>query len=107
MTDAKTPTPAGRPVWIEYLLAAPIVAAIGYTIWFFDTYHYLPQPFFYEPSGTWMDWYSLTQWSQHVGAYEIERTIYPPLSFVLMKLFAIPHCYALTYSEEARSCDCL
>lgn len=103
MTD-RPATPRKLP-WIEYLLAMPIVAGIGYTIWFFVTHHYLPQPFFYEPSGTWMDWYSLTQWSQHPGAYNIAQTIYPPLSFVLMRLFTFPHCYALTYSEEARSCD--
>ncbi|MDB5712880.1 MAG: hypothetical protein JWO15_277 [Sphingomonadales bacterium] len=91
--------------WIEYIMTLPIVAAIVYTAWFFSTNHYLPQPFFYEPSGTWMDWYSLTQWSQHKGAYDIAQTIYPPLSFVLMKMFTIPHCYDLTYSEEVRSCD--
>ncbi len=91
----------------ELLLCVPIFASIVYTIWFLLKYHYLPQPFFYEPSGTWMDWYSLTQWSQHHGAYDVAQTIYPPLSFVLMKLFAIPHCYDLTYSEEVRPCDWL
>ena len=96
---------AGAPPWIELLLIVPIAASIGYTVWFFFQNHYLPQPFFYEPSGTWMDWYSLSQWSQHQGAYDIAQTIYPPLSFVLMKLFTFPHCYALTYSEEVRSCD--
>ncbi|WHU03063.1 glycosyltransferase family 87 protein [Sphingomonas sp. NIBR02145] len=103
----ETPRPVRQSVWMEYALILPIIAAIGYTTWFFFYYHYLPQPFFYEPSGTWMDWYSLTRWSQKPGAYEIERTIYPPLSFVLMRMFSIPHCYALTYSEEARACDWL
>uniref|UniRef100_UPI0025E6740D glycosyltransferase 87 family protein n=1 Tax=Novosphingobium sp. Chol11 TaxID=1385763 RepID=UPI0025E6740D len=86
-------------------MCVPIIASIGYTIWFLLKYHYLPQPFFYEPSGTWMDWYSLTQWGQHKGAYDTAQSIYPPLSFVLLKLFAIPHCYDLTYSEEVRPCD--
>lgn len=96
---------APRFPWLDYLMLVPVLASIGYTIWYFVRYHYLPQPFFYEPSGTWMDWYSLTQWSQHQGAYDIAQTIYPPLSFVIMRLFTFPHCYALTYSEEARQCD--
>jgi len=92
---------------LELFMCVPIIASIGYTIWFLLKYHYLPQPFFYEPSGTWMDWYSLTQWGQHKGAYDTAQSIYPPLSFVLLKLFAIPHCYTLTYSEEVRPCDWL
>lgn len=92
---------------IEYVFMLPIAAAIGYTIWFFFTYDYLPQPFFYEPSGTWMDWYSLTRWAHMEGAYDTEGSIYPPLTFVLMKIFTVPHCYALTISEEARDCDWL
>ncbi len=90
---------------LELFLCVPIIVGIAYTMWFLYEYHYLPQPFFYEPSGTWMDWYSLTQWGQHKGAYDIAQSIYPPLSFVLMKVFAIPHCYTLTYSEEVRPCD--
>ena len=105
MSAPAPPRPA-RPS-LEYLLCAPIVAALVYTAWFFHTYRYLPQPFFYEPSGTWMDWYSLTRWAHDHGAYEVEQTIYPPLSFVLMKLFSFPYCYALTHSEEARECDWL
>ncbi|MEG3087847.1 hypothetical protein [Sphingomonas sp. PB4P5] len=100
-----TPALRRRWPWPEYAMTIPIVFGIAYTIWFFVEYHYLPQPFFYEPSGTWMDWYSLTQWSQHQGAYDVAQTIYPPLSFVLMRLFTFPRCYELTYSEEARSCD--
>lgn len=103
----ESPAQPRQSVWIEYLLILPIAVAIGYTIWFFRTYDYLPQPFFYEPSGTWMDWYSLSRWAHQPGAYEVEQTIYPPLSFVLMKLLTIPHCYKLTYSEEVRGCDWL
>lgn len=105
MTAAPRARP-GRPS-LEYLLCAPVAAAIAYTAWFFGAYHHLPQPFFYEPSGTWMDWYSLTRWAHEAGAYEVEQSIYPPLSFVLMRVFSLSHCYALTHSEEARDCDWL
>lgn len=101
----------GRPsrpsARIEYLLMLPILAGIGYAAWFFLQNRYLPQPFFYDPSGTWMDWYSLTRWSQYAGAYDVERTIYPPLSFTLLRLFTLPHCYAPGYPGDARGCDWL
>jgi hypothetical protein len=91
----------------ELLLCVPIIASIGYTVWFLLKYHYLPQPFFYVPSDTWMDWYSLAKWGQRPGAYDVAQSIYPPLSFVILKFFSIPHCYTLTYSEEVRPCDWL
>jgi len=52
-----------------------------------------------------MDWYSLSIWGHRAGAYEVERTIYPPLSFVLMRIFSIAKCYNYARSEEVRDCD--
>ncbi|HWU96289.1 MAG TPA: hypothetical protein VN029_11875 [Sphingomonas sp.] len=100
-------TQARRSVRIEYLLTLPVLAGLAYAAWFLARYHHLPQPFFYDPSGTWMDWYSLTRWSQYAGAYDVERTIYPPLSFTLLRLFTLPHCYAPGYPGAARDCDWL
>lgn len=90
---------------IEYLFFIGIAAAVFYTAWFFNEYHYLPQPFFYEPSGTFMDWYALAYYGHHSGAYDVEGTIYPPISFVLMKIFGITTCYATNRGEEVRACD--
>jgi hypothetical protein len=92
---------------IEYLLILPILAGLIYTAWFLGQYHHLPQPFFYDPGGTWMDWYSLTRWSQYAGAYDVERTIYPPLSFTLLRLFTLPQCYAPGFTGNPRDCDWL
>lgn len=100
-------TRARRSVRIEYLLTLPVLAGLAYAAWFLARYHHLPQPFFYDPSGTWMDWYSLTRWSQYAGAYDVERTIYPPLSFTLLRLFTLPHCYAPGYPGATRDCDWL
>jgi hypothetical protein len=54
-----------------------------------------------------MDWYSLTFWSHFRGAYDIAGSIYPPLSFVVLKFFSFPTCYVNNNSEWARSCDWL
>lgn len=93
---------------IEYGFTAVILGGLVYAAWYLYTYHYLPQPYFYEPSGTFMDWFSLTRWAHVRGAYDIEGTIYPPLSFVIMRGFSIASCYKITHAEEVRdSCDWL
>ena len=96
---------AGRRVSIDYLFCLPIVAALGYALWVFVMRHYLPQPFSPDPAGTGTDWYSLTRWSHEPGAYEIERSIYPPLSFVLMRVFTLPGCYGPGAMADPRGCD--
>lgn len=100
---------SGRKVdtffWIECLFCAAVLAGVIYTGWFLYEDGYLPQPWFYEPSGTFMDWYSLTTWAHKPGAYEVEQTIYPPVSFVLMRIFSIAQCYRETRSEDVRPCD--
>ncbi|MDR3430279.1 hypothetical protein [Silvimonas sp.] len=98
------PTSA-RGMWLEYGLAFLILCGLLNTFVFFFSNGYLPQPWFYEPSGTFMDWYSLTIWAHKPGAFEVERTIYPPLSFVIMRIFSFAECYHYTRSEEVRSCD--
>jgi len=102
---------ARRPGWgqltVEYGFVLAICAALAHMVLFFFENGYLRQPFYYEPSGTWMDWFSLTYYAHHAGAYAVEKTIYPPLSFVIMKLFSVAHCYDLTRSEEVRACDWL
>lgn len=54
-----------------------------------------------------MDWYSLTAFAQFGGAYDVGGTIYPPLSFVVLRLFSFRSCYADNGSEWARDCDWL
>lgn len=92
---------------IEYGFVVAIVAALFYAGWFFHQNGYLPQPFFYEPWGTFMDWYSLTAFAQFGGAYEVGGTIYPPLSFVVLRIFSFRSCYVNNGSEWARDCDWL
>ncbi|PZQ22207.1 MAG: hypothetical protein DI569_09215 [Sphingopyxis macrogoltabida] len=92
---------------VEYLFMLGIIVALGHMTWYFIEYGYLRQPFFYEPSGTWMDWFALSRYAHIKGAYDVELTIYPPLSFVFMKIFSISQCYHDNFGEEVRECDWL
>lgn len=67
---------------------------------------YLPQPFIWDPQDTFMDWFNTAYWANHWGAYSVWRSIYPPLSFVVLRMFTISSCY-VTSSFAARDCDWL
>lgn len=105
MTTANWSKPGKAQLAIEHAFMAMILTGLAYTGWFLWENGYLPQPFFYEPSGTFMDWYSLSYYAVNRGAYDIEGSIYPPLSFVVMKIFTISECYLNARGEPSRDCD--
>lgn len=90
---------------VERWLAVPVAIGFAYSLIFLGLHGYLPPPYFYEPSGTFMDFSAPATFAYQGGAYESFQTIYPPLSFVLLKLVSWGPCYAFNPSEEARSCD--
>ncbi len=100
-----------RGRWIEYMLALCILALLVRAGWTLHAYGYLPQPFFYEPSDTWMDWFNTAYWARDPGTYDVWGTIYPPLSFVVIRLMGIDACYAPSSLTSAmltiRDCDWL
>ena len=103
MTRAsRLPLPAGNLA--EPALAVAVVATLFWTLAQFFAAGYLPQPFFYEPSDTWMDWFNTAYWAHNAGAYDSWGTIYPPLSFVVLKYLTNGACYA-TEGLSARDCD--
>jgi len=99
--------PRLRPVniWLEPLLAFLVVAALVHALIFFWLNAYLPQPFFYEPYDIWMDWFNTAYWAYEKGAYDSWGTVYPPLSFVILRLFSKSSCYAETNGYAIRECD--
>ena len=74
-------------------MAAAIVVGILYCAWYFFTNHYLPQPFLYDRNDTYGDWFNTAGWARDSGAYDVWKTIYPPLSFVFLRLVGLDSCY--------------
>ena len=89
----------------EYFLATLVLLGPAYAAWYFSQYGYLPQPFFYEPWGTYMDFFAASSYAHNKDAFEVFGTIYPPLSFALLKFISWGPCYVSNGSEEARYCD--
>jgi hypothetical protein len=89
---------------LETLLAGIVLFGIALTAWRFVGGGYLPQPFYYKPAQSLMDGYSTAFWANHGGAYDSWRTLYPPLSFVLLKAVSSHRCYQID-AMEGRACD--
>ncbi len=98
-------TPVQR--WVEGGFATAIVGGLIYTMGFLVTQGYLPQPYFYDPTDTWMDWFNTSLWARDQGAYDTWATIYPPISFVFLRLFGLEACHAGADGGSVRDCDWL
>lgn len=90
----------------ELLLALAVVASVVSTAMAFRETGYLPQPFVFDTNDTFMDWFNTAYWANRPGAYDVWRSIYPPLSFVFLDIFSLPGCY-LQSPFHARDCDWL
>ncbi len=86
-------------------MAFAVLAAIVRTYFYFQEYAHFPQPFFYEPYDVWMDWFNVSYWSYNKGAYDSWGTIYPPLSFVFLRIFSLSSCYRDASGYGIRECD--
>lgn len=108
-------TPRGRlPVpndrWIEPLLALIVAGGMVRIIVLLWVNGYLPQPYFYDPADTWMDWFNTGDWGRDPGTYDSWGSVYPPLTFVFLKIFGLSQCYMGGGSDTsyyARNCDWL
>lgn len=98
-----------KPVFlnIEYALSAAIVGGLAYSFWFLFTYFRFPQPFFYDVGDTWMDWFNPAYWSHQPGTYDSYKTIYPPLTYAILKYITWAPCYANAQGGWSRDCDIL
>ena len=102
----------GWNLWIEPLFALAIAVGLAYSVghlWYFG---YLPQPFFYEPFDIWADWFNVVYWAYDKGTYDSWGALYPPLTFVFLKIFSIGSCYPIagggvdgSAGLPARTCD--
>lgn len=99
---------------IEWLFAGLILLSIARVVWFLFTFKYLPPPFFYEPGDVHGDWFNTSFWARNPdGAFDTWTTLYPPLSFVILRVLSIGTCYPRVRDFEpspgyaARECDWL
>lgn len=107
MTAVPAPATASSRLgwWVETLFAIAIVVLLVRMGFQFQEKGYLPQPFFFEPSDTLMDWFNTAYWARDPGAYDSWRTIYPPLTFVVLRFLGIDSCYASNEGLPSRDCD--
>jgi hypothetical protein len=97
--------------WLEVILAGVMIGALIYNVQSTLTHGYYPQPFFYEPSDTFADWFNPAYWARNAGVYDTWNSLYPPLSFVFLRVFGLDYCYPVGRSYDAsiglaaRSCD--
>ena len=90
----------------ELLLTLLVLAGFANCVYFFHENGRLPQPFIFDVNDTFMDWFNTAYWAHHSGAFTVWRTVYPPLSFVFLKIFGFSACYG-SDPFAARDCDFL
>jgi hypothetical protein len=60
---------------------------LAYNIIFFINNSYLPAPFFYDKSDTFMDFYNPLLWANQDGIYTDWKSVYPPLNFIILRIY--------------------
>ena len=100
--------------WLEPGFVLLIASGLIYAMWHLYYFGYLPQPFFYEPFDMWGDWFNVVYWAYDPGTYDNYGSVYPPLSFVFLRLFSLSRCYDVGAQAgdfgaglPSRSCDWL
>ncbi|MGN7292445.1 hypothetical protein [Rhizobium sp. SAFR-030] len=70
-------------------LATAQVLSLLYYYGYFSVHGYLPSPFVYDKSDTFMDFFHVLYWSADSGRYSVWGSVYPPLNFLLMRLVGL------------------
>jgi hypothetical protein len=90
----------------EAVLALAVLASFVWVLWYFSERGFLPQPFLFVTNDTFMDWFNTAHWANNPGAYSVWHSVYPPISFVYIRIFSLPACHASSVLY-ARECDWL
>lgn len=88
----------------EWILAALVLLSFGNVVFRYVQEGFLAQPFLFIQDDTLMDWFNPAFWAWRPGAYDIWKSVYPPLSFVVLKFTTLPQCY-VDSPIAARNCD--
>jgi hypothetical protein len=93
-------------VWIcLFVFLGLNVANFFYLIHSFRLHGYLPEPFIFNKSDTFMDFYNTLYWSSRDGIYTLWQSVYPPINFIFLniyRLLAFGGLSALPDSPELR-----
>jgi hypothetical protein len=104
MATSRTPHRRSLPLAVEWAFAACVVLGTVWSVIHAVRFGYLPQPFLYDLADPFMDLYSVAYWSHQPGAYSVWNSVYPPLSFVVLKVLSPASCYAAD-GFWGRDCD--
>ena len=74
-----------RTLAVSFICAIQGAGALYYAI-FFSDHGYLPNPFFFEKSDTFMDLFHAMFWANNDGRYTEWASVYPPLNFILLQI---------------------
>jgi hypothetical protein len=88
----------------EHAFTVGLLFCVGWVVWRFASDGYLPQPFYFLVNDSLMDLYTTAAWAHRHGAYSVWRSLYPPLSFDLLRLVTNAKCY-LHDDLAGRQCD--
>lgn len=91
---------------VELMFAILVVASVIYTFVFLFWKGYLPHPYFYGSQSFFTDWTASAYYAVNPGAYTAFYSVYPPLSFVFLRIFSLHSCYRFDVFLS-RSCDWL
>lgn len=78
-----------RVTWVLVLALVVQFCAVGYYATYLRYYGYLPSPFVYDKSDTFMDLYNTLWWAGDDGRYSVWGSVYPPLNFLILKVIRI------------------
>ena len=84
---------------LNIALACNIINIVYFSI-FFLINSYLPSPFVWDKSDTFMDFYNPLYWVIKDGFYSVFNSVYPPLSYFFLKIFATAIDPALVISPQ-------
>lgn len=73
-----------KGVYVSVFLVSSLVG-LSYYIHFFIVNGYLPSPFLYDKSDTFMDFFAPLHWAYDDGRYTDWQAVYPPLNFWFLK----------------------
>ena len=95
------------PSWFkEFLLT--ILVILGFCNLVHEFYYrgFLPLPFVFDTSDTFMDWFNPAFYAHNGRAYGEYISVYAPLSFVLLEILGMPFCYRnAIHPKDVRACD--